>query len=308
MAYTIRTCNLPEDYTRMAEIISTGSWETETTAALARMDADFPAEGLRHRLVAEDHSAGVIAYGSAYRMGYEEPGLFSVKVTTDPAFRRRGVATALLLLLEGWARSQGATRLISHFRDDDPAFIGFAVRHGYVEQGHHYGCMLEIQTFDETPWVGAIRRLESEGVRFQSMAEPHDERLEHSLYEMERDAMHDEPGSEDEIFPPYELWREETLAQNPDLVVVAVDGDAVVGMTHISPAGENMRTHFTGVARTYRGREIALAVKLLVIRAAKARGARWIKTGSDSRNVAMQRINQRLGYVPMPGMYICIKG
>ncbi len=63
----------------------------------------------------------------------------------------------------------------------------------------------------------------------------------------------------------------------------------------------------TGVERAYRGRHIALALKLLGIRYAKARGALTIRTNNDSQNVPMLAVNRKLGYRPEPGIYRLIR-
>jgi hypothetical protein len=69
-------------------------------------------------------------------------------------------------------------------------------------------------------------------------------------------------------------------------------------------AAENsMVNMITGVDRTYRGRKIAKALKLLTIRYAKAYGATAIRTNNDSENGTMLAINRKLGYRPQPGLY-----
>ena len=52
----------------------------------------------------------------------------------------------------------------------------------------------------------------------------------------------------------------------------------------------------TGVARRARGRGVARALKLAQIRAAREAGLERIRTQNDVANVAMRRVNERLGY------------
>ena len=61
---------------------------------------------------------------------------------------------------------------------------------------------------------------------------------------------------------------------------------------------------FNGVRREYRGRGIALALKLLAIDFCRRSGAARIRTNNDSENAPMLAINRRLGYVPEPGWYV----
>jgi RimJ/RimL family protein N-acetyltransferase len=53
----------------------------------------------------------------------------------------------------------------------------------------------------------------------------------------------------------------------------------------------------TGVARSYRGRGIALALKQAQIVAAKEAGLRYLRTQNDLANASMRRVNEKLGYV-----------
>ncbi len=59
----------------------------------------------------------------------------------------------------------------------------------------------------------------------------------------------------------------------------------------------------TGVVASYRGRKIALALKLLAIRYAWSHGAKTIRTHNDSLNAPMLAINRKLGYQPQSGKY-----
>jgi RimJ/RimL family protein N-acetyltransferase len=60
---------------------------------------------------------------------------------------------------------------------------------------------------------------------------------------------------------------------------------------------------FTGTHPDYRGRRIALALKLHTIRLARRLNLAHIRTYNDSHNVPMLAINDKLGYVRQPGRY-----
>jgi len=67
----------------------------------------------------------------------ELAGLFSMR--TQPAFRRRGLATALLLRLVGWARGAGARRLFLQVEDDNAPALGLYRRFGFARvYGYRY--------------------------------------------------------------------------------------------------------------------------------------------------------------------------
>jgi len=56
----------------------------------------------------------------------------------------------------------------------------------------------------------------------------------------------------------------------------------------------------TGVLREYRGRGIAMALKLQTVRYARDHGYREIRTWSDARNRPMLRIKEAMGFVKQP--------
>jgi RimJ/RimL family protein N-acetyltransferase len=86
---------------------------------------------------------------------------------------------------------------------------------------------------------------------------------------------------------------------------VAVEGDRWIGFATVNlvQANGNAHNEMTGVRREYRGRDIALALKLLAIRYARSIGAREITTSNDSLNAPMLAVNRKLGYIPQNGQY-----
>ena len=56
----------------------------------------------------------------------------------------------------------------------------------------------------------------------------------------------------------------------------------------------------TGVLPAYRGRGIAMALKLATIAYAQARGSTEIRTWNEVQNTGMLVINDRLGFVRQP--------
>jgi hypothetical protein len=68
-----------------------------------------------------------------------------------------------------------------------------------------------------------------------------------------------------------------------------------------------MHHSFTGVLRAYRGRRLALALKLLSISAAQRYDVDYLYTNNDSSNAPMLAINRRLGYQESPGIHMLIR-
>ncbi|HZP97280.1 MAG TPA: GNAT family N-acetyltransferase [Candidatus Limnocylindria bacterium] len=88
---------------------------------------------------------------------------------------------------------------------------------------------------------------------------------------------------------------------DPPTTIVALRDGTPVGMT-VTMVKENgaAYTNFTGVARSERGKGIALALKLRALGALARRGVKLFGTTNDEQNAAMRGINRKLGYRPDP--------
>ncbi len=91
--------------------------------------------------------------------------------------------------------------------------------------------------------------------------------------------------------------------KNPDLLpegyMIAKDRDRYVGVSVVWRSESDPRGLYqgnTGVIREYRGRGIAMALKLRVLDYAKNKGYERVKTWNDSTNAAMLGINMKLGF------------
>lgn len=89
----------------------------------------------------------------------------------------------------------------------------------------------------------------------------------------------------------------------PDAWFLAKDRERYIGVSVLfrnlaDPAV--LSQGLTGALRAYRGRGIAMALKLHGIRYARRHGIRTIVTGNDSTNAAMLRINDALGFQRQP--------
>src|SRR6185295_3288329 len=92
--------------------------------------------------------------------------------------------------------------------------------------------------------------------------------------------------------------------RDPRLAFVALADAAVVGFASIDRIGETGYHGLTGVRRAYRRRGIARALKLRQIAAAKELGLKQLVTESEERNEPMRRLNESLGYRPIPGSIV----
>jgi GNAT superfamily N-acetyltransferase len=93
-------------------------------------------------------------------------------------------------------------------------------------------------------------------------------------------------------------------SRDPRLAFVALANGGVVGYASIDLIGETGYHGLTGVRRAFRRRGVARALKLHQIAAAKELGLAQLVTESEETNEPMRRLNEALGYRPIPGSIV----
>jgi GNAT superfamily N-acetyltransferase len=259
-------------------------------------------------MAAVDEHGALVGYGLARRFSWEREGLFLIKASVAPDCRRQSIGTALADAAAQFALAHGATAFQTITRDDGDASVAYARRRGYALERHLITSTLDVTRFDDPHFRDAIQALQAGSIRFTTLADEPGEATERGLYELDKHASADNPGEDLPDFLPFADWRRLSIGRSdvrPDLVLIAKDGDRVIGMSDMAYTAEtrSMHTGFTGVHRDYRGRGIALALKVLAVDAARRLGAAAMRTENDARNMPMLAVNRRLGYVPAPGVF-----
>ncbi len=158
----------------------------------------------------------------------------------------------------------------------------------------------DVQSFDAHLWQHYISSSEQLGIEFHTLAELGDtEANRKRLYELNKLCSADIPGRGP--FYSYEQYRDarlQTDSYTPAGIILAVEGDAWVGMSASSWHKEQsfVFNEMTGVLREYRRRGIATGLKVLSIQFAASLGASVIYTVHAAANVAAIAMNRRLGY------------
>jgi GNAT superfamily N-acetyltransferase len=260
-------------------------------------------------VVAEADDGQVVGYGHALRDDWAEPGLFWTNIAVAHAARRHGIGSLIHNTLRGWLRDRDATTLLAAVYEHVPQGVRFAERQGYQNERFIFESTLDLTTFDERPLLGALDTTRAAGLRFVTMAEVGDtEEARRKLWEVESATVRDIPGYAEAPVRPFESFNAEVCAASgyrPDCQIVALNGDAWVGLARLDPteATDAMYNAITSVLPAWRGRGVALGLKLLAIRAARRHGARYLRTNNDSENAPMLAVNRKLGYQPAPGYY-----
>jgi GNAT superfamily N-acetyltransferase len=264
-------------------------------------------------LVAVDENDAVAGYSVIIHNVWAPAFYYYVWLGVDPVLHGRGTGSALWGASLDYLREQGATRLKSEVLDSDPTSLAFAEHRGFAIDRQHFSSNLNLTAFDEKPYLPGIAALETQGMRFCSLADfPDTDETRRKFYDLNFSIVVDIPG-EDWNYEAYpEFFKRRILGAPwflPENQLLAVDGDTWVGFASVSLSPETQRAYnaTTGVVRAYRGRKIAQALKIMAARYARQHGAQMIRTDNDSLNAPILAINRKMGYQPEPGKYILVR-
>ena len=214
-------------------------------------------------------------------------------------FEGQGVGGALHAALSEHARGLGKSELQLEVGEEDGGAIAFLEKRGYREVERQKALELDLASIEpELPAIPA-------GVEIAPWAERPD--LLPRLYELHREANADIPGLDSETTPSFDNWRAQELDRpdrRHDLSFVAFTPREVVGSAALMVLPAGGFHGLTAVARSWRRRGLARALKQHQIAAAKAAGLRRLYTESEERNEPMRRLNESLGFKPIPGMVV----
>jgi mycothiol synthase len=278
----------------------------------------YPQENPRLRHTAETVDREVVAVSVCLRPFWMiAPGVFWLGIEVRPEWQRRGIGQAMLAALEPFAREHGATILRTACREDFAAAIRFVERAGFSNIGIRYESVIDVQTFDETPFLPVLEGALQAGYRLTTLAEelPVTPDADRRLYDLVSATSVEVPFPGGAIHhEDFENWRKGNLqgpTADPAAIFIAKWGGEYVATTILElPAhtDEPAITHMTGVLREHRRRGLATALKLLSFRYLKERGFREVRTHNDTANPPILNLNQKMGYRRLPGWLEWDKG
>lgn len=300
MSFRIRLAH-PADYPSITAIHnSQNEPDFHTSAERLHASDERAANNDSHfrRYVAEQ-DGNVIATGTIYSSWGNQvvPGQYWIMLHTRGDHRHRGIDTQILRhALE--QTTDEVAEVWTVIREDFVPMAGFLEAEGFEEQYRSWGSHLDLATFDSSRFDDLIANLKHEGIRIISYRElePNVDR-DHKLIalqrELEEDAFYFEPvipKRHDEVTSPDNLL---------DAYLIALtDHGAIVGIASLvgPPRGGAVACGFTGVARDYRNRGIATALKSRTATLAKTMGYVDLNAGGGGINTPMLRVNRKLGF------------
>jgi GNAT superfamily N-acetyltransferase len=264
-------------------------------------------EGFRHRERTWD-AVHLVAFLDARPVGsgWTGPGQDAALwcgFGTVPEQRRQGVGTALYRELSKVASERDADGLFLEVLQADPDSLAWIERRDFEEVERQEALALDLGSLVPDPVETP------DGVEIVTRAERRD--LARQMYEIGVEAARDIPGLDGGNDPSYESWAAfelERPSRDPELCFVALAEGRVIGFASLDVFPDDVFHGLTAVARGWRGRGVATALKRSQIAAAKERGFPRLLTESQHENEPMRRLNEKLGFRPEPSLSTVVLG
>lgn len=270
----------------------------------------------KRRVMAADDAGHLVGVGVAAHMAEQfHPAKYYVDVMVDPAARRRGHGGAICDNLLAELRQRGAVSARAWIKESDTASNRFATTRGFIENRREWPSRLDVDAFDPAPFAGAAERIAGHGITITTLAAETGRQpdLLPALYELDTTCSRDVPDIDLFTAVPYEEFLKRYITAPyviPDAFFIAQHGDRHVGLARLFSSEEEpeiLNQDLTGVIPGYRGKGVAMALKLATVAYAKSAGKRQIRTWNDTLNRAMLRINEAMGFAKEPAEIVYIK-
>jgi GNAT superfamily N-acetyltransferase len=284
-------------------------FEHATHADLQVFDQSLCAAGTpTHRLVARDAAGTVVGYALHFQVPWtSRVGLHWCTVRVDPRFRQQGIGRALLAQVVRSVQAAGGAALLIATRAASTVALDACERFGFRAAFRSTEWRIDPTCFDPTPFRDVPAQLAAHGLTIATLPElqQHDADWLSKLHQLYITLSRDVPIPERATIGPAELAEFVSGLPNslPEACFVAVAGQEYVGVSfmHRGLDAPVLYQKLTGVLAGWRGRGIALALKLRTLAYASAVGFQQISTWIESNNPAMLRLSQKLGFVEQPG-------
>jgi ribosomal protein S18 acetylase RimI-like enzyme len=293
-------------------------FEPPSAAELRAFDRAFdPARYSLRRFVAEEAGA-VVGYAYYAHMPWAfDPRAYWASVRCDAAHRGRGIGRRLYEHVMGELARIGAQSVRMEAREADPIARGALERRGFVEEVRSSEYVLETGRANLEAFRGYAERAAAEGIEIISLPalKERDPAWLSKLHALHTAVIREIPlPDEPTERSPAELvdYLFNAPGSLPEACFIALHGDRYVGeciLYRIQEEGEEPELDHlvTGVDKEFRGRGVAVALKLRTIELAQKNGYAWITTWVESNNPSMLAVNEKLGFVRGEGLLVLKK-
>src|SRR5688572_20628509 len=264
-------------------------------------DSRWEDKYFRERLVAVDDSGRVVGRGMLQHSPWQfSPTSYGFDAQVDPEWQRRGVGSALYEALLETARRREAKLIRADAKESKPESLAFLEHRGFEEIQRSWESRLDVNGFDFSAFATAEPRAKEQGLVVTTLAEEWEKAgpegsaerkaVSRLVYDLDCECSADEPSFAPVTMPPFERWYDDMLT-SPNALREANflmrDGDRLVGLSALFKnlvLPHVLQQGFTAVARSHRGRGVAMALKVVGVRYAKEHGYTEIRTGNNTRN------------------------
>jgi GNAT superfamily N-acetyltransferase len=232
------------------------------------------------------------------------PKKFWLDGWVDPKHQHHGVGGAIYDKLVQDLKRLGATTAWMGIRENMAASVSFAMKRGFNEKMRGWESTINPLRFDPSKFGSYTTKASGAGITFSTLQRElrEDPHCYEKLYDLVQTVFRDVPIADTPTDTPYDQWVTFEM-KNPNLIpesyMIAKDHDRYVGTSvvwRLKKEPHSLYQGLTGVLREYRGKGIAMALKLRVLEFARLNGFDHIRTFNASTNDGMLAINKRLGF------------
>jgi ribosomal protein S18 acetylase RimI-like enzyme len=304
------------DYAAIAAIVAayppadTHDFEFRTAAEFRELDEAFAAAGRPLlRYLAEDRAAGWVAgFAQAFEIGWlPPPRRYWCNLRVYPDALRRGVGCSLYARLEADLAQLGARAMQLEAHEHSPAIAELLLARGFREVLRSWPFALDPRAGDLARFAGAARRIAPLELTTAAQEQARDEGWLARMYDLYLAIGREVPIPTHPLPAPPRAWFVQQLGALPEACFIVCDGERYAGVSYLHRSADEPRVliqKLTGVRPEYRGRGLALALKLATIDFARRGGYARIETAVESNNPAMLAINRKLGFERRAGLIL----
>jgi len=229
---------------------------------------------------------------------------FWINILVDPPSQGRGIGSSIYERLNEELGELNAIAAWAGSKEDLPRLTEFYQKRGFAEKMKAWESRLDVRTIDLTRFQEYSEKALKDGITFTNLAAERrkDQYALRKLHELVQLISADMPSPAPFTPISFEQWEAFEL-KNPSLLaegyMIAKDGARYVGLSTVWRLDREPRGLVqgnTGVRREYRGRGIAVALKLKVVDFARQNGYEKVKTWNASNNAPMLAVNTKLGF------------
>lgn len=234
--------------------------------------------------------------------GAYHPQIFGLEIGVMPEHQAQGIGRALYDHMVQHLQALGLLALNVHVAEANTAGLAFAQRRGYEERKRDFVSILDLATFNDKIYPALPQDIE-----VKSFAEHDTPEIRRELFDLFCVVRNDVPRNEPATPISFEFFESQVL-NAPDIAksatLFAFSDGRMIGFTggFHEEAANQLDQWLTAVDRSFRGRNIALGLKVLQAAEARRLGIATVRTDNDTRNAPMLAVNTKLGFVRQPAV------